>query len=353
MNTTITPCPIGVVGDGHFGGEVIVRYFLDRFPLKVYDRDPRKQKMLQAKGLFGTLEEVAQQPTLIVAVPPVPRRNFEDLLGRIAQTKKDGLVIDVCSNKTLPLESMQQILPPPIELIGSHPLFGQVTAADGLEGLTIAICKTRVSEPTWEKVLGVLQSFWLKVKHTDPETHDREMARVQGLTHFIGRVMEKCGLRRSPHATRPYRQLYGVKEIVCADSWPLFLTTQLGNPFAAFERQRFIENLEKILDLLSVARRDHGDITSPRDTSPTQGLSFLIGWVLSESEIEDSQFSTRTFEHLQNVKKILSGASWKRFLLTQLNGAIFELEETFLRQAVKLDQHLKKLEKAERCIRAA
>ncbi|MFX9058099.1 prephenate dehydrogenase/arogenate dehydrogenase family protein, partial [Acinetobacter baumannii] len=85
-----------------------------------------------------------------------------------------ALVVDVCSIKTRPLEILERALPPGVDLLGTHPLFGPESGRAGLAGLRIALCPVRGRRAGQAR--RFLRRLGLAVTVTTAAEHDRQMA---------------------------------------------------------------------------------------------------------------------------------------------------------------------------------
>jgi prephenate dehydrogenase len=173
-------------------------------------------------------EELLAAGTLVLcvdigALPEVLRR----LAPRLAP---GSLVMDTCSVKELPVRWMRELLPPAVDILASHPMFGPDSAARGAQGLPLILWPVRLSAERFETWKGFFGSFGLEVLCLSPEEHDRKAAFTQGLTHYLGRLLAELGVGPSPIASVGYRQLLEVMEQTCHDSWQLFLDLQRFNP---------------------------------------------------------------------------------------------------------------------------
>ncbi len=83
-----------------------------------------------------------------------------------------------------------------------------------------------------------------------PRQHDREAAFTQGITHFVGRVLDDLNLEESSMATLGYRKLLEIREQTCNDPWQLFLDLQRLNPYTEEMRQSLGRSLMRILEQL-------------------------------------------------------------------------------------------------------
>ncbi|SFM43187.1 prephenate dehydrogenase [Methylobacterium pseudosasicola] len=228
---------IGIIGFGAFG-RLITQYLAPHAALRVYD--PRSAEPdAQTYGAVRTdLAAAARCPVVILAVP-VSR--LAEVVAAIAPHLRPGtLVVDVGSVKMEPVAIMRAGLPADVEILGTHPLFGPQSAADGIAGLKIAVCP--VSGRRGRRAAAFLRKVLkLKVIVTTPEAHDREAAAVQGLTHLIARVLVAMEPLPTHMTTRSFSLLMQAVDMVRHDAPEVFEAIERSNPFAAEIRQRFFE----------------------------------------------------------------------------------------------------------------
>ncbi len=233
---------LGIIGFGSFG-QFMAEHLKNHFEIIVYD----VTEVTDARS--GSLEEVAGCD---VVIPSVPVQEFGGTLESIKKLLKPGaLVMDVCSVKEHPAQQMLEILPEHVELVASHPLFGPKSGRNGIDGLTIAICNLRASDETFDSVGTFLEELGLNVVRTTPEDHDKQMAYVQVLTHFIGRALNEMDLDNFELRTKTFDHLMELKDILSLDSEELFLAIQKENPFAEEVRQEFLAKLSDLDRLAS------------------------------------------------------------------------------------------------------
>lgn len=210
----------------------------------------------------GTIADIAGCEVVIVAVPLAAMRGvLEDLAAAMerveqgGQAGRAGVVVDVCSVKVEPVRLMREILPASVRVLGTHPLFGPQSGAQGIRGMPIAVCPVRVDAETMARARAVLEvGLGLRVIEIDAERHDRDMAYVQGLTHYISRALSALPLPETPLATMAYERLLAMRSNLAADSWALFETIQQGNAHAAEVRSGLRAELEALEERL--LRRD-------------------------------------------------------------------------------------------------
>lgn len=237
---------LGIIGFGQFG-QFMARHLSPHFDVHVCDSGDRAAEASEIGVKWTDFETVSASETLVFAVPI---DSLENVLNRAVTYLRPGaLCLDVCSVKIRPLALMSRILPPSVEVIGTHPLFGPQSGSTGIEGLRITLCPVR-----GKRVVEV-RSFLgdvlkLSVLERTPEEHDQEMAHVQALTHFVARALDELHVVDSDLATVSYEEIMKAARLVSEDSWELFRTIQNGNPFAATKRRAFIKKLIELEDRL-------------------------------------------------------------------------------------------------------
>ncbi len=126
-----------------------------------------------------TAKDIAKACDLVIV--SVPIRDTVTVIEEIAPLlKKDQLLCDLTSLKVAPVAAM---LKSKAEVIGLHPMFGPTVRS--LKEQTIIACPARASPENTEALLAVFRSEGAECTITSPEEHDRMMAVVQGLTHFV------------------------------------------------------------------------------------------------------------------------------------------------------------------------
>ncbi len=107
---------------------------------------------------------------------------------------EDQVFCDLTSIKTGPVEAM---LASNAQVVGFHPMFGPTVQS--LSGQAIVATPARCEQEILERILGVFRSQGATVTLSTPKEHDRIMAVVQGLTHFVtlslAETMRRVGVR--------------------------------------------------------------------------------------------------------------------------------------------------------------
>jgi prephenate dehydrogenase len=161
------PETIGIIGGtGRMG-----QWFKAFFEKKGYE------VLVSGRHTVLTNQALAQKSDVVIV--SVPISITVDIIKEVGPyVRKDALFMDFTSLKKTPVEAM--LNSSQAEVIGAHPLFGP--GVEGLEGQTIVLCPARGDKwLSWVK--EVFKEAHLEI--TSPEEHDKIMAVIQALTHFM------------------------------------------------------------------------------------------------------------------------------------------------------------------------
>ena len=138
---------------------------------------------------------------------------------------------------------MKNILPDHVGIIASHPHFGPDSYTPFRE-LKTTLCKVRDTYKRYNELKEFFESQSIRTIEMTPDEHDRMAASSQGITHFIGRVLNDSGIRSTDINTLGFNGLLSVIEQTCNDSWDLFKDLQKFNPYT----NDMIDNLVSIIE---------------------------------------------------------------------------------------------------------
>ena len=226
---------LGLIGFGAFG-RLTARHLSPWFDILAHDPGANDGARV---ATLTDLATAAACPTVILAVP------VEALEATLIAIRPDlapgALVIDVGSVKVKPAQAMDDLLPPGVRIVGTHPLFGPQSGKDGIAGLRIAVCEVRGLSDARRVAAFCRLALGLKVFLVSPEDHDREAAVVQGLTHLIARVLMAMEPVPTRMTTASFDRLMQAVDMVRHDSPAVFRAIERDNPFAAEVRERFFD----------------------------------------------------------------------------------------------------------------
>lgn len=222
---------IGIIGSGDFS--TLMLEYLSPYADIVVSSRSKSEGDAGFGAQFAPLKEVLSQPIII---PSIPSQHFESFFSENARhVNPNAVVIDVCSVKVRPLEVLERLLPQSCQIIGSHPMFGPASVArnGGIEGLKCVVCPVRASDELVQSVRQLLgDRLGLMLIDRTPDQHDKEMAYVQGLSHYIGRLMDTLDIPETELSTIAYQDLLDMKKVQGGDSWELFRSIMTDNPYA-------------------------------------------------------------------------------------------------------------------------
>ncbi|MGZ3217561.1 prephenate dehydrogenase/arogenate dehydrogenase family protein [Paracoccus sp. T5] len=227
-----------IVGFGAFG-KLLAQLLAPMGSIFIYDRRP--DVIAEVEGTDFQLVSHPREICSGIVIMAVPLQGLKDCLVEIGPHLGAGqVVIDVCSVKEEPARLMQELLPPDVEIIACHPMFGPASAANGIEGLQVVLCPLRGM--TWRKIAKGLRKLQLTVSVMNAEEHDRQAALSQGLMHLIARAV--LSLKGPPLIrTRSHDLLCEAIEMVAHDSPELFETITRRNPYMEEVRSKLIRGL--------------------------------------------------------------------------------------------------------------
>ena len=180
---------IGIIGGKGGMGQWFKEFFTSRFNYRVLvsDLDTRVRN-----------EDLAKECDLVLLSTPV-----ESAVAIVEQIgpflEEDRLLMDLCSQKEVIVEKM--LSSARCEVVGMHPMFGPFT--ESLESQNIVLSPGRGEDGIgWAE--GLFSGAGAKVTRMDAALHDRHMAVVQGLTHFISVCFARTLQKMDLHPTRMF-----------------------------------------------------------------------------------------------------------------------------------------------------
>ena len=180
-----------------------------------------------------------------------------EVLDRIAPLLSPGtVVVDTCSVKVFPVREMRARLPDTVDIIACHPMFGPDSARARVGGLPVITHPVRDAGRHYTDLLSRFTRLGMRVVEMSPDDHDREAAFTQGVTHLVGRVLDRMGLTESAIATLGYQRLLEVREQTRNDPLTLFRDLQRLNPYTREMRRAFSAALGDTEALLESAPGD-------------------------------------------------------------------------------------------------
>lgn len=210
---------IGIIGGRGKMGSYFANFF-ERNGLKVIISDQRTEL---------SNKEVAKQADVVIVSVPIDRTE-EVILEVASHVKKSGLLLDLTSVKTKPMEAMKKT---GAAYLGCHPLFGPTAS---IRGQIVILCSGKgIVWHRWFKKL--LEENGAIVRELTSQKHDELMAYIQTLTHFshiaFADALRKTGIPINEFIKYPspvyMMELYMMGRILNQDP-ELYANIQLSNP---------------------------------------------------------------------------------------------------------------------------
>ena len=232
---------VSIIGFGRFGA--MLHSLLSKgFEVDVFDKNSIDNSDVNEVSL----ENALQNETIFIAVPI---RDFENLVKDISKKISSGkTVIDVCSVKVFPKKVMLDNLSNETDIIATHPLFGPDSLKDSGSVMTMESVRNTFGRYDFWK--NYFESQNILIEEISAEEHDMMAARSQGLTHFVGRVIDDFGTNQTRIDTEGYKALHKLVNQTCNDTWELFEDIQNFNPFTEKMISELNESFEKISEII-------------------------------------------------------------------------------------------------------
>ena len=232
---------VSIIGFGRFGA--MLHSLLSKgFEVDVFDKNSIDNSDVNEVSL----EDALQNETIFIAVPI---RDFENLVKEISKKISSGkTVIDVCSVKVFPKKVMLDNLSNETDIIATHPLFGPDSLKDSGSVMTMESVRNTFGKYDFWK--NYFESQNISIEEISAEEHDMMAARSQGLTHFVGRVIDDFGTNQTRIDTEGYKALHKLVNQTCNDTWELFEDIQNFNPFTEKMISELNESFEKISEII-------------------------------------------------------------------------------------------------------
>lgn len=251
---------VGIIGFGRFG-QTLFRLLSEDFEVWVYEKNKHAYHnvsagMLRRLRIADTPRELYKEASTIFYCVPISL--FEKTISEHQKFFNNHLLVDVLSVKVHPLKIFRKYLTKKnlSRAILTHPMFGPDSSKNGFDGLTIVMNNYSAKPEEYSEWRGFFRSKKLNVAEIDAKKHDRLAAQSQGVTHFIGRLLNEIKFVPTTIDTNGAKKLLEVKENVCNDTFELFLNLQNYNAFTKDMRLSLGTAYEKLYNRLLPDRVD-------------------------------------------------------------------------------------------------
>lgn len=242
---------ISIIGFGRFG-KTLYRLLKDDFEIVLYSRSGIKAEagqLTKQTTVTDKLDKVYGSDVIFYAVPI---SQFESVIAEHRPYfESRHLLIDVLSVKLWPARVLAKYLGDgQTQALLTHPMFGPDSSQEGFEGLPITLDRFKAKPAVYKFWKDYFAGKGLRVIELPADEHDRLAANSQGLTHFLGRLLEEYKFDHTPIDTLGAEKLLEIKQQTCKDSWQLFNDLQHYNPHTKQMRLKLGEAYDKVYNKL-------------------------------------------------------------------------------------------------------
>lgn len=144
--------------------------------------------LLSGRRTALTYQQCIEQSDVVIV--NVPIHNTVDVIQAIGPFFRPGqLIADNTSIKTQPVAAMLAAVPPGVEVLGMHTVFGP--AIDTLRHQNVVFTRTAASGALAAEFENIFYMYGARITYTAPENHDKQMAFHQNLEHFTKIVLAR------------------------------------------------------------------------------------------------------------------------------------------------------------------
>jgi len=247
---------VTIIGFGRFG-KTLYELIKEDFDVTIYQRNEKEKTNFP---ITNDLKKAYESEVIFYAVPI---QTFADVIEEHKQFfQPDHVLIDVLSVKSYPAKIFEKYLQgTKTQAMLTHPMFGPDSSKNGFAHLPIVIDKFLATEETYTFWKNYFVKKQLQVTELSAEEHDKMAANSQGLTHFIGRLLQEFDMKQTPIDTAGATKLLEVKEQTCNDTWELFMNLQHYNPYTKEMRIKLGVAYDKLYNKLIPKQKNEKYLT--------------------------------------------------------------------------------------------
>ena len=246
---------VSIIGFGRFG-KTLYKLLRDDFEILIYDRGDLNTDSINLSSnttISSSLTDVYNSELIFFCIPISA---FESVIKKHKKYFNiNNILIDVLSVKTYPKNIFLKYLKKTeYQALLTHPMFGPNSSKNGFVGLPIVLDKFRTNTKNYEFLKKYFLSKKLNVYEISTDEHDRLAAQSQGLTHFIGRLLQDLKFKKTPFDSLGTKKLHEVTEQTVNDTWQLFSDLQTYNPYTKRMRYQLGKSYHKLFNQLIPAK---------------------------------------------------------------------------------------------------
>ncbi|XP_073150180.1 arogenate dehydrogenase 2, chloroplastic-like [Henckelia pumila] len=245
-STQSTKLRIAIVGFGNFGQFLAKNFIRQGNTVYAFSRSDYSS-IAQSMGAvyFSDVHDLCENhPDVILMCTSI--LSTEQVLKSLPlqRLRRNTLFVDVLSVKEFPKNIFLQVLPTHFDILCTHPMFGPESGKHGWQNLPFVYDKVRIGDEDCrlkrvDDFLDIFKKEGCRMVEMSCSEHDTHAAGSQFITHTMGRILEKLGLKETPINTRGYESLLNLVANTTSDSFDLYNGLFMYNKNA-------MEQLEKL-----------------------------------------------------------------------------------------------------------
>jgi len=290
----MTPERIGIIGGTGQMGRWFQRFFVGL----------GHSVLIAGRKTELSYRELARQSDVVIFSAPLSAAiSIVETIG--PEMKKTQALMDICSQKEEIVGRMERCTT--AQVLGTHPLFGP--SMDSIVGQNVVFCPAR-GEAWARRFQEMLEENGAVVTEMSPQAHDKQMAVIQGLTHFttvvMGRTLQKMNLSSEsllPLSTPLFRVQLDFIGRLFGQDLELYADLIGKNPYLKEVAGIWMESIHEGLDIL--APPDPVKITADKEASVAwlEDIRGFFGRFCQEGMEESDRLLNRLFSHPPHLRK--------------------------------------------------
>jgi len=256
--------------------------------------EERLLKVGQHLGVENTTRLSLAAKDADVVLLSVPIDSFEEVVKQLQpHINTNQVVIDITSIKAHPVDTMHKYLGDRL-VLGTHPVFGP--GAKGLRNQNFVLTPTNEKETALaDKTRQYLEDRYAMVTVMSPQEHDKMIAIILGLSHFIAiasaeTLLNFNGLKQMSAIGGPtYKVLLTLAESVITEDPELYASLQMNLPGILDIEELFLKSVKTWADIV-------------KDRDSTEFIN-RMNRLKNRLELEDPDFG----KSYEDMYKLLEG----------------------------------------------
>ncbi|PSC76454.1 arogenate prephenate dehydrogenase [Micractinium conductrix] len=242
---------IGIVGFGTFGQFLARRMVQAGHEVIATSRSPYHDiaASMNVKYFTDANDFCEEHPEVVILASSI--LSLEAVLAAlpVQRLKRSTLFVDVLSVKEFPKRLLLRELPPEVDILCTHPMFGPDSGKGGWTGLNMQFERVRVArEPERQRRADAFLQFFERegcnMVEMTCEEHDQLAASTQFITHTVGRMLGAMQLQATPIDTKGFQSLLSLVDNTANDSFELYYGLFMYNQNSTEQ----LDRLEKAFD---------------------------------------------------------------------------------------------------------